>query len=59
MSSFKAYDSDTEEYMQLFASTLNERDKRRYAAVEAKKLGHGGQHVRPLLFYKTVNSSNS
>ena len=42
MSSFKAYDSDTEEYMQLFASTLNERDKRRYAAVEAKKLGHGG-----------------
>ncbi|WP_201772804.1 hypothetical protein [Endozoicomonas numazuensis] len=25
-----------------FYNTLNERDRRRYAAVEAVKLGHGG-----------------
>jgi len=36
------YSSTIEEGMQLFAATLNERDLRRYAAVEALKLGHGG-----------------
>lgn len=36
------YDSEIEESMKLFAKTLNERDLRRYAAVEALKLGHGG-----------------
>lgn len=36
------YDSEIEESMKLFAQTLNERDLRRYAAVEALKLGHGG-----------------
>ena len=28
--------------MQRFYHSLNERDRRRYAAVEALKLGHGG-----------------
>ena len=28
--------------MQRFYDSLNERDRRRYAAVEALKLGHGG-----------------
>jgi len=30
------------EEMQLFAKSLNERDRRRYAGLEALKLGHGG-----------------
>lgn len=38
----KKYDLEIEVGMQLFASTLNERDLRRYSAVEALKLGHGG-----------------
>lgn len=36
------YDQDTEEYMLLFFENLSEKDSRHYAAVEAKKLGHGG-----------------
>lgn len=36
------YTSEVEEGMQLFAATLNERDSRRYAAIEAMKLEHGG-----------------
>ena len=36
------YTSEVEEGMQLFAATLNERDFRRYAAIEALKLEHGG-----------------
>lgn len=36
------YDSEIEKSMKLFAQTLNERDLRRYAAVEALKLDHGG-----------------
>jgi len=36
------YAIETEEAMQMFAATLNERDFRRYAAVEALKLEHGG-----------------
>lgn len=31
-----------EEQMRQFYRSLNERDRRRYAAVEACKLGHGG-----------------
>ena len=42
MKSLTPYNSETEEDMQLFASSLNERDKRRYAALEARKLGYGG-----------------
>lgn len=36
------YDEDTEEYMLLFYEDLNEKNRRRYLAVESKKLGHGG-----------------
>ena len=31
-----------EQQMQRFYRSLNERDRRRYAAIEALKLGHGG-----------------
>ncbi len=37
------YSSETEERMKAFYRSLNERDRRRYAAVEADKLGYGGQ----------------
>ena len=37
------YSSEIEKQMHKFYSTLNEKDKRRYAAVEALKLGHGGK----------------
>lgn len=42
MPRIETYDEDTEEYMVLFFETLNEKSRRYYAAVEAKKLGHGG-----------------
>lgn len=42
MPKLKPYDEDTEEYMILFFDTLDEKARRYYAAVEAKKLGHGG-----------------
>jgi DeoR/GlpR family transcriptional regulator of sugar metabolism len=37
------YDSVIEHDMKGFFATLSEKDKRRYVAIEAKKLGHGGQ----------------
>jgi hypothetical protein len=37
------YDEKIEEGMKTFYENLNEKDKRRYAAVEASKLGRGGQ----------------
>ena len=36
------YPVEIEQMMQRFYTTLSEKDKRRYAAVEARKLGHGG-----------------
>lgn len=36
------YPVEIERMMQQFYKTLSEKDKRRYAAVEAHKLGHGG-----------------
>lgn len=36
------YASSIEERMQGFFQTLSEKDRRRYAAVEAQKLGRGG-----------------
>jgi len=36
------YERDVEERMQGFYQTLSEKDRRRYAAVEARKLGRGG-----------------
>jgi hypothetical protein len=37
------YSHEIEEAMKNFYETLSEKDKRRYAAIEALKLGHGGQ----------------
>ena len=37
------YDADTENAMKNFYNSLSEKDKRRYAGIEALKLGHGGQ----------------
>jgi hypothetical protein len=36
------YDLQTKRMMRWFYATLSEKDRRRYAAVEARKLGHGG-----------------
>lgn len=35
-------DETTKSYMVSFYKTLSEKDRRRYAAVEAQRLGHGG-----------------
>ena len=35
-------DSITEERMRSFAASLSEKDRRRFAAFEASRLGHGG-----------------
>ena len=44
------YPAKVQRLMQKFYKSLNERDKRRYAAVEAAKLGHGGlTHISQLL----------
>lgn len=37
------YDLETERLMRLYYSRLSEKDKRHYAAIEAKKLGFGGK----------------
>ena len=37
------YSPETEQRMQRLYRSLNERDRRRYAAIEAEKLGYGGQ----------------
>lgn len=38
----EAYDAGVERHMKLFYESLSEKDRRRYAALEAEKLGHGG-----------------
>jgi hypothetical protein len=44
------YTTDVEEKMQRFFGWLSEKDRRRYAAVEAAKLGHGGvEYIARLL----------
>lgn len=44
------YSASTERQMVRFYRSLNERDRRRYAAVEAGRLGHGGvEYVSRLL----------
>ncbi|HEY1354186.1 MAG TPA: hypothetical protein VGF67_31625 [Ktedonobacteraceae bacterium] len=40
---FQRYAHDTEEQMRCLYRQLSEKEKRRYAALEAEKLGHGGQ----------------
>ena len=36
------YAEEIEQLMRKYYRTLSEKDRRRYAAIEAKKLGHGG-----------------
>ena len=36
------FDQETEVRMREFFESLNEKDRRRYAGLEASKLGHGG-----------------
>lgn len=36
------YSSDVEVGLRAFYETLSEKDRRRYVAVEARRLGHGG-----------------
>ena len=36
------YDAELEERVKAFCETLSEKDRRRYVAVEARRLGHGG-----------------
>ena len=44
------YPAEVEESMQVLHRSLRENDRRRYAAVEAAKLGHGGtDYVASLL----------
>jgi hypothetical protein len=44
------YSPETERRMKTLYQSLNERDRRRYAAIEADKLGYGGQaYVSQLL----------
>jgi transposase len=46
----QAYDAETEALMKKYYASLSEKDQRRYAAVEAQKLGHGGiQYIANLL----------
>lgn len=40
---FKEYSKDVELQMLLFHGSLNERSRRQYAALEAKRLGYGGK----------------
>jgi len=54
----KGYPSEIEEQMQRYYQTLSEKDRRRYAAVEAIKLGYGGKGYICKLFgcdYKTLS----
>jgi hypothetical protein len=38
----QGYDEKVERHMKLFYDSLSEKDRRRFAAFEAEKLGHGG-----------------
>ena len=38
----QGYSSTVEDHMVALYESLSEKDRRRYAAVEAEKLGHGG-----------------
>ena len=44
------YSAEIEHSMRMFHDSLSEKDRRRYAAIEAAKLGHGGtEYVSTLL----------
>ena len=42
LATFERFDPSSETLMRHFFQTLSEKDQRRYAAVEAQRLGHGG-----------------
>ena len=44
------YSAAVERHMRNLYQSLSEKDRRRYAAVEAEKLGHGGVRYICLLF---------
>jgi len=44
------YDTEIEAHMREFYRSLSEKDRRRYAAIEAAKLGHGGVDYLAKLF---------
>ena len=44
------YNQEQEDQMCLLFSSLNEKEKRHYAAIEASKLGYGGKKYIALLF---------
>jgi hypothetical protein len=44
------YPVETEERMQVLYRSLSEKDRRRYAAIEAEKVGHGGLSYVAKLF---------
>ncbi len=53
----EGYPPEVEARMKALYESLNEKDRRRYAAIEADKLGHGGQtYIVELLGcdYKTL-----
>ena len=53
----KYYSCETEQRMKSLYESLNEKDRRRYAAIEAAKLGHGGRaYLKSVLGvdYKTL-----
>jgi hypothetical protein len=45
-----AYDPAVERKMKAFFDSLSEKDKRRYAAIEVSKLGHGGTEYISRIF---------
>jgi hypothetical protein len=46
----KRFDAATEQNMRNFFATLTEKDQRRFAALEARQVGHGGiQYVAEVL----------
>jgi hypothetical protein len=56
------YSPAVELQMQAFYKSLSEKDRRRYAAVEAVKLGHGGvEYIARLLGcdHKTIGQGRS
>lgn len=58
----EGYSAEIEEQMVRFFDSLSERDRRRYAALEAEKLGHGGVAYISQLFScdpKTIQHGKS
>ena len=47
------YSEEIEQLMKAFFETLNEKGRRRYTAIEAIKLGHGGQKGSGAKIHKT------